>query len=276
MPRIAILADIHGNVPALDAVVGDLEALGPDEVIVAGDLVGRGPQGDAVVERVSARGWRCVRGNHEDYLINFRTHRVDPGWLVSEDWAAARWMAAELSVASLAFIEALPFSLTCALAPQVRVVHGTPRSNAEGIGPWTDDETVRTHLAAVPERVLLCAHTHKPLLRRVPEGTVVNTGSVGLPFNGDRRAQYVVLDVDGDEVDVQFRQVPYEVDAIVDIYAATGFLTAGGVTAQLLLMELHEARPYLAPFLAWAAGAGVPPHAKYLPDFIEAYHRGAR
>jgi hypothetical protein len=88
MPRIAILADIHGNTPAFDAVAADIDAVAPDEVIVAGDLVGRGPQGNAVVERVIARGWRSVRGNHEDYLINFRRNRVDPTWLISEDWSA--------------------------------------------------------------------------------------------------------------------------------------------------------------------------------------------
>jgi predicted phosphodiesterase len=274
MPRIAILADIHGNTPAFDAVAADIDAVAPDEVIVAGDLVGRGPQGNAVVERVIARGWRSVRGNHEDYLINFRRNRVDPTWLISEDWSAARWMAAELTPDSLAFIETLPFSLTAETAPNVRVVHGTPRSNNEGIGPWTHEETIRTHLAAIAEPVLVCAHTHKPLEYRLDDGLVVNTGSVGLPFNNDQRAQYVILHVEGSACHVEFRRVEYELTSIVEIYSQTGFLTAGGVTAQLLLMELSDARPYLAPFLAWATSEGVAPQASQLNVFLEQYRRG--
>lgn len=274
MPRIAIIADIHGNTPAFDAVAADIDAIAPDEVLVAGDLVGRGPEGNAVVERVQARQWRSVRGNHEDYLINFRRNRVDPDWLLSEDWSAARWMAAELTLGSLAFIEALPFSLTSATAPNVRVVHGTPRSNNEGIGPWTPLETIRTHLAAIDENVLVCAHTHQPLETRVEAQLVVNTGSVGLPFNQDPRAQYVVLHVDASICEVEFRRVEYDVSRVVEIYSQTGFLTAGGVTAQLLLMELAEARPYLAPFLAWAVGEGVAPRATELNRFIEQFGRG--
>ena len=69
--RIAVLADIHSNLRALDAVVDDIATRGVDEVVVGGDIVGRGPQGAAVVDRVRELGWPSVRGNHEDYLVAF-------------------------------------------------------------------------------------------------------------------------------------------------------------------------------------------------------------
>ena len=79
MTLIAVLADVHGNVPALEAVLDDIVAQRPDEVLVGGDLVGRGPCGKEVVLRLSELGWRGVRGNHEDYLLAFRHRRVpDP------------------------------------------------------------------------------------------------------------------------------------------------------------------------------------------------------
>ena len=78
--RIAILADIHANMPAFEAVIADIEQQSPDEIIIAGDLVGRGPQGSAVVERVIELGWPSVRGNHEDYLINFFHERIPSEW----------------------------------------------------------------------------------------------------------------------------------------------------------------------------------------------------
>ena len=76
MGSIAILADVHGNVPALEAVLADLERHPVDEVLVGGDLVGRGPQGRRAVAMIRATGWPCVRGNHEDYLLGFRHRRV--------------------------------------------------------------------------------------------------------------------------------------------------------------------------------------------------------
>ena len=94
MPRIAVIADIHANMPALEAVIRDIEQQEIDEVLVGGDLVGRGPQGSAVVKRIIEEGWAGVRGNHEDYLLNFRRRTVREEWLTAEEWSALRWMAA--------------------------------------------------------------------------------------------------------------------------------------------------------------------------------------
>jgi predicted phosphodiesterase len=275
MHRIAVLSDIHGNVPALEAVLEDLERIDPHEVFVAGDLVGRGPEGDAVVSTVRHRGWAAVRGNHEDYLIAFRRRTVDPAWLDSEDWAAARFMADELSTESLAFIEGLPLAASLRLAPGVTVVHGSPRANNDGIGPWTPDEIVRDHLDAAGTRVLVCAHTHKPIIRSLDGRTVINVGSVGLPFNGDRRAQYAVLHVDGDHCEPELRQVPYRIDDTLARFSQTGFFQNGGITAVLLAMELEDARPYLTPFLAWAHAEGLPPRDEALTRFLEHFPRRA-
>lgn len=263
MPRIAILADIHANPPALDAVIADIAAQAVDEVIVAGDLVGRGPRGSAVVRRVAGLGWRCVRGNHEDYLLDLRAGRTPHGWRGDPAWAGARWMAEELSADDAAFLAALPPALVAARSGDVRVVHGTPASNREGIGPWTSDEDLARIVAAVEEPVLVCAHTHRPLARRIGRSLVVNTGSVGLPFNGDWRAQYVVLDggdggsargrpIGADGWRVEHRTVEYDRAAMRRIYRESGFLAAGGVTSALLALELETARSVLVPYLVWA------------------------
>ena len=173
MTRIAVLADIHGNLPALEAVIEDVTSRQPDEILVGGDLVGRGPCGKKVVRRITEMGWRSVRGNHEDYLLAFRHQRVKSRWLSAPEWSAARWMAAELDDDAAHTIGSLPLSLRSDLAPELRLVHGTPRSNGEGIGPWTSREQVEAHLAAVHEPVLVCGHTHRPLECRLPTGLVV-------------------------------------------------------------------------------------------------------
>jgi predicted phosphodiesterase len=280
-PRIAVISDIHGNVAALEAVMADLERLAPDEVLVGGDLVGRGPEGAEVVRRIAATGWATIRGNHEEYLLDFRRGEVPGKWLHAAEWAAARWMAGELGETEAAWIEDLPFSLASRLAPGLRLVHGSPRSNRDGIGPWLSDELLAGHLAEVEESLLVCAHTHRPLHRSVAGGLVVNVGSVGLPFNRDRRAQYAVFEprdrpLGGDAGGwrVELRQVEYDLERTFAVYERSGFLAAGGVTARLLRMELEHAVPILVPFLKWTEVAGVEPAEAELPSFLEVYRPG--
>jgi predicted phosphodiesterase len=267
--RIAVLADIHGNMPALEAVVADLRRQGTDEVLVGGDLVGRGPEGSKVSRWVRELGWPSVRGNHEDYLLEFRRNQVPPAWLEAEEWAAARWMAAELDPEDELHLDSLPFSMTAAAG--VRLVHASPASYNDGLGAWSTDGELEAHLASIQEPVLICGHTHRPMDRCLGRGRVVNVGAVGLPFNGDRRAQYVVLQSRGAGWDVEFRRVDYPIQHILEIYEASGFLAQGGVTAQLLRLELLHARPFVVPFLRWSRAHGVEASGARLAAFLEFY-----
>ncbi len=271
MDRIAVVADIHGNRFALDAVIDDLEARQVDEVIVAGDLVGRGPQGSEVVHRVADLGWRCVRGNHEDYLLNFCRDNVPLSWWEDEEWAASRWMARELDEEAVAFIESLPFSLHSKLAPSMQIFHGSPNSHSEGIGAWTPEQRLEQFLQAIDGTILVCAHTHRPLEYDSPRGMIVNVGSVGLPFNGDWHAQYAILEGQADQWEVTFRRVAYPRQRFLDHYRTSGFLEEGGITAALLYEEVKFARPFLVPFLKWADATERLPRDAHLEEFLDLY-----
>lgn len=271
MSRIAIIADIHANLPALEAVLSDIENLGVDEVLVNGDLVGRGPQGSAVVDRIGDLGLRSTRGNHEDYHLQFRREEVPQEWLTAEEWSCARWMAWELGEDHAAYIDALPFTITSRVEPQIRLFHGSPRSHSEGLGQWTDEEVLRDHLASIEESVLVVAHTHRPIEWRIDGQHIVNVGSVGMPFNGDPRAQYAVLDGSGRTFDVTFRQVEYDREEVYGVYERTGFLEAGNITSHLLKIEIETARPHLVPFLRWSEFNGTPPVFAHLDEFLSLY-----
>lgn len=271
MTRVAVLADVHGNMPALEATLDDIAEQDVDEVLVGGDLVGRGPEGSRVVARIRELGWRAVRGNHEEYLLTFRRGRVPPDWLEADEWSASRWMAADLTEEDVVFIDALPFTLTSHREPRLRLVHGSPGSNNEGIGPWTSEDRLAIHLASIREPILVCAHTHRPLLHRAGERMVVNVGSVGLPFNGDRRAQYAIFDCFDDSIEVDFRRIDYDHLRILEIYESSGFLRHGGVTARLLYMELKHARPYLVPFLQWCEALNMVPAESNIAEFCDFY-----
>ena len=273
MQRIAVIADIHGNVPALDAVRADLDDQPVDEIIVGGDLVGRGPLGSRVIEIVQAEGWSTIRGNHEDYLLSFRRGDVPDDWLEADEWAASRWMAAELDEEHAEFIDSLPMTLVSSVESGLRIVHGSPNSYTDGIGPWLDQSSIARRWRVVDESVLVCAHTHRPLVREVGggDGLVVNVGSVGLPFNGDPRAQYAILERRKDGWDVEFRQVEYDRQELIDIYNSSGFLTEGGITAEVLLREVRQARPFLVPFLEWCDLTGRSVDHDALETFLREY-----
>lgn len=271
MTRIAVLADIHSNVPSLDAVVEDIRHQSVDEAFVGGDLVGRGPQGALVVDKIDELGWPSIRGNHEDYVLDFRRHDVPDEWLAADIWAASRWMANELDESHVEYIDSLPFSTTPETASDLRLVHGSPTSYHEGIGPWTSDETLREHLDSIDEDLLVCAHTHRSLSREVENGRVVNVGSVGLPFNGDPRAQYAIFDGSAGDWDVDFRRVEYDRERFLEIYQETGFLEEGGLTATILRLEVKRARPYLVPFMKWTDIEDVAPSESHFGDFLEIY-----
>lgn len=271
MQQIAIIADIHANYFALQAVIADIEAHQVDEVLVAGDLVGRGPQGSAVVQEIAERGWASARGNHEDYLLGFINRDVPDLWWEADEWAASRWMARELDKPSQEFIDALPFSIHSEIDPMIQVFHGSPFSHSEGIGSWTSEDRFREYLDAIDGNILICSHTHRPMLYDGPGGLIVNVGSVGMPFNGDWRAQYVILSGEPGDWTVTFRQVEYPRDQFLAHYERSGFLDEGGVTAHLLRREIQRARPFLMPFLKWAELTEQAPSIENLPEFFATF-----
>jgi predicted phosphodiesterase len=272
--RLAIIADIHGNLPALEAVLDDLAHAAPDEILVGGDLVGRGPQGSPVIKEIRSRGWPSVRGNHEDYLLDFHHRRVPDEWWSRDEWSAARWMTAELSNADFTYLDSLPMTLSSAEAPGLLLTHGTPRSHSEGLGPWTSNAKLERLLEDLQETLLVCAHTHRQMHRSLVSGQVVNVGSVGLPFNADTRAQYAIFDWDGDIWQVEMRQVEYDLERIFEIYDTSGFSEAGGVTSELLRLELAHAAPFLVPFLKWTEALGTRPTRERIAPFLDLYDPG--
>lgn len=274
--RLAIIADIHGNLPALEAVLADVAAQQVDQLVVAGDLVNRGPQSAAILERLVPFGLPTILGNHEDLLSQFIDGRVDPAWLDDPWWAATRFAAREIGTAWLPYMTALPSYILfeeSGITP-LRIVHGSPRHFMEGIGPQTPPSALDEMLAPAPEPFLICAHTHVGMIREHNDTLIVNTGAVGLPFNQDPRAQYALLTWDGTEWQPALRFVEYDRSETEAAYEQTGFLRAGGVSAWLLRQELRTARPYLVPFWKYCTDRSLPLDASSLDLFLTEHEAG--
>ena len=197
---LALVYDVHGNLPALEAVIADAEAAGAAGWILGGDYALFGGWPAETVQRLRAlerASW--IRGNGERWTADpdaAPDNPVVPGAIV-----AARAALGEETVADLA---SLPFSLPIEGA---LVCHGSPQSDVDSFLPEPGDADEDLLAGAEAPRVIF-GHTHLPFARTGPHGVeLVNPGSVGMPFDGDPRAAYALL---GDDGRITHRRVEYD------------------------------------------------------------------
>ncbi|MDK9707280.1 MAG: metallophosphatase family protein [Desulforhopalus sp.] len=219
--KIAVVADIHGNLEALEAVNADLLGQGVDRVICLGDSIGYGPDPEAVVTRLRSLGYQSVLGNHE---------------LALADPRARRWMnfqAADNNIITATLLSEENRSYCCSLPThlaldQAYFVHGFPPDSVFRYLSRQSDDTLATLFTTFPHSLLFLGHTHKlaiiwqdqgAIIRR-PLGRehlellpgrkyVVNAGSVGQPRDGDNCAKYLLWDCAAASLEVRFVAYDY-------------------------------------------------------------------
>ena len=253
--KLAVLADIHANLAALEATLRDIDAWQPDAVVVAGDVVNRGPQPAEclalVVEQQDTHGWRTVLGNHEEYVIQQAGPNPPGKDALADIYRPTRWTLEQLG-GDIAPLLAMPFQQSIAGpdGSEVRVVHASTRGTRDGIFPMTDDDTLREQIGHPAPAALCVGHTHWPLVRRVDNTLVVNVGSVGLPFDGDSRASYGRLTWTAGDWQAEVIRLNYDRQLTEEAYLTTGFLEQAGPLARLHLEELRSARSELFSWVA--------------------------
>ncbi len=260
MPSFAVIADLHGNLPALDAVLADLEQIQPERVVVAGDFVNRGPQSRAVLERIAPYGFPAISGNHDTWLCALASGAASKpdGWETSW-WTPVRLATAELTPEWIAWLAALPATLRLELpgTPPVRIVHGSPRHSREGMGRMRTDAQVADSLVGIEERTVIGAHIHYPYERSVAGTHVVVVGAVGCPFNGDIAAQYGLFTWEHDEWRFSHRRVEYNHELVFAAWRDSGYLADGSLASELMMLEHHTARTQYVPFWEWCMEHGL-------------------
>lgn len=248
--KIAALGDIHGNFQALHTILEHVETWQADLVLVLGDIINRGPRSkdcyDLIRERSSIPAWRVIKGNHEGYVLNF----LDPGFSREGVDRALRqvifWTYTSLDRPDLEQIIQLPEEIKIDLPDLglVQAAHASTAGDRIGIYPSTPDD----HLPGlIPEsaRLFLVGHTHQPLIRTYNQTLVINTGSVGLPFDGDTRASYAQITHRQGAWQGQIVRVAYDLDQAKQDYYQSGFISEGGPLAELILAELELGWPQL-------------------------------
>jgi putative phosphoesterase len=225
--RVALITDIHANLPALQATLARINELGIDAVYCGGDLVGYGPHPNEVCAVIRDRAIPTIYGNY-DYAIARDEHDCGCAYPTPEDRELGQrsvdWTLVQTDKAAKDFMRALPFDLRFRLRDQrVRLVHGSPRKVNEYL---FEDKPARTfeRIAALAEcDVLVFGHTHKPWIHSYGGVLFVNCGSVGKPKDGDPRAAFALLETDAQgHVAASIERVPYDAEAVAREVAAVG------------------------------------------------------
>lgn len=258
--RIAALADIHGNLPALEATLAEVERLKPDRVVVLGDVVVGGPDSLACWERVRGLGCPVLRGNHERYVFDFGSPRAPAEW-GTRRFGPVRYAFDSLGEVNRRELAGLPLVFRLPDCADVLFVHGSSRADSDLVFPYTPDEDLAACFGGTSERWILRGHNHYAGVRLWGERRIVTVGSVGLPLDGTPAAQFTVMERrQGGDWTITHRQVRYDVDEAVRRFDESGYIEAAGPMARLYRREVATAAFHILPFLAWynTAVAGDP------------------
>jgi putative phosphoesterase len=230
--RIAIVADIHGNLTALEAVVADLRQTSPDLVLHGGDLADAGANPARTVDRIRDLGWQGVMGNTDEMLFRpdslkefaSQSPDIQPLLVGIEEMAEATREA--LGEERLAWLRSLPLTQ---IQPPMALMHASPATAWRAPAEDASDAELESVYAPLGQPIAIYAHVHHPFVRTVSGMIVANTGSVGLSYDGDRRASYLLLD----EFDLIIRRVDYDVAKEIQALSVCGLPHAAWVARML-------------------------------------------
>jgi putative phosphoesterase len=223
---ITVFGDIHGNLPALEAVLADMEARGLENRYCLGDLVGYGTWPNEVVEKIRFMGVPTLYGNYDEG-VGKSSDDCGCAYRTQEARALGNrsiaWSNEHTSEKNKAFLRDLPFSIPVEFGgKRILLVHGSPRKVNEYLYEDRPERSVERLFENDEFDVLVCGHTHLPYHRVLSSGhQIINAGSVGKPKDNDPRAGYIVVKVDKGEISVDFIRVPYDVEKAAQAIEST-------------------------------------------------------
>jgi putative phosphoesterase len=226
MRRVAVITDIHANLPALQAALARIDELHVDSLYCGGDLVGYGPHPNEVCALVAQRAIPTIYGNY-DHAVARDLEDCGCAYVTAHDRELGQrsvdWTLTHTDQASKDFMRSLPFDLRFAVgATPVHLVHGSPRRVNEYLFQDKPARLYERLAAAEAADVLVVGHTHKPWIGAFGGVLFVNCGSVGKPKDGDQRASFALLEADGERVRARIERVDYDAGAVAREVAAAG------------------------------------------------------
>ncbi|HDN04329.1 MAG TPA: metallophosphoesterase [Chloroflexi bacterium] len=249
--KIAALGDIHGNYQALITVLDHVDRWRPDLVLVLGDIINRGPRSRECLHLIQERGkssaWHIIKGNHEGYVLNMEDPALPHSGMEYELRRVIHFTYETLSSEDIQAVKDLPVQISQETAGDqlVWACHASSAGDRIGIYPDTPGLDL-PGLINTDANLFLVGHTHQPFIRKWGKTTIINTGSVGLPFDGDTRASYAQLTYHNQSWQAEIVRIDYDQKAAEDDFYTSGFIPEGGSLADLILAELRLGWPQLS------------------------------
>lgn len=214
--KIGLISDIHGNAVALKAVLNDLRQKQVDKIVVLGDICFRGPQPKESIDIVRSLHTDVIKGNADAWVVRGINTGEVPDQAFEIMTKERDWVYSLLDQDDINYLNHLPhhFSMT---ADDIKIAafHATPDDLFEIIQPHESDQVFREKMMDNKSDIHLYGHIHKAFIRYIKGQSVVNLGSVGLPFDGIQKASYALLETNADQCQTSIVKVDYDVDKVI-------------------------------------------------------------
>jgi diadenosine tetraphosphatase ApaH/serine/threonine PP2A family protein phosphatase len=213
---VAVISDVHANIEALEAVLGELRGM---EVYCLGDLVDYGAEPNEVIDTLRKREVKGLLGNHDSAALTGDTSLFNARAAMS-----SKWTAKQLTEKNIEYLRGLPLELRISSGEtEAYFTHGSPDDRLwEYVDPRTHSNLFGHYLGRLGVQAIGLGHTHVPYVWNEEAGTVFNPGSVGQSRDGDNRASYAIFSFAGEEPQVEVRRVSYDYETTASKILAAG------------------------------------------------------
>jgi hypothetical protein len=247
--RLALLADIHGNLPAFEAALAHIKTQSPDQILILGDIVNTAPDSRGCWDLAQSLDVPLLRGNHERYLADWEKADAPPEWK-SERFSTTQWASRQFSRRELDTMRALPIVLRLPEFPDTVFCHASTRDDYDQVVAFTTEAELAERFPDLSENWVFRGHNHHQMVRLWGEKTIVTIGATGLPLDMNPLAQYAVIDrVKTGGWQFTHHALPYNLDDLRARFHETNYLAEAGPMARLCYREAMTACSHILPFI---------------------------
>ncbi|SEC68193.1 metallophosphoesterase family protein [Paenibacillus sp. GP183] len=226
--KAAFISDIHGNAKALEAVLADIQKKRVDQIYVLGDICYRGPEPKRSLELIRSLETEVIKGNADEWVVRGVEKGEVPEQALEMMNRERDWTVSQLDRADLDYLDKLPLEMNLILdGISIHVFHATPESLFDIVLPGVDDELLKSKLMSSKDaQIYMYGHIHKPYVKYINGKIVMNTGSVGLPFDGLAMASYAIVEAADGSLTTSIDRVSYNIEKVAEQYRKANYPNA--------------------------------------------------
>lgn len=214
--KIAFISDIHGNAKALEAVLKDIKARNVDKIYILGDICYRGTEPQRSLDLVRELNTEVIKGNADEWVVRGVKQGEVPAQALELMNKERDWTLSQLDTESIDYLQSLPSELKIELeGVRIHAYHATPQSLFDIVLPDESEKSLIESQMVQEAEIYVYAHIHKPYIRYTNGKCIINTGSVGLPFDGLNKASYAMVELNANNYQTAVIRVEYDVEKVI-------------------------------------------------------------